>query len=82
MGNKFVISLFLCVSAVSAAAQDLDPTVEVSREYEGKLVEVHKPVLNMAVPDSLTHFALDFDYSVFANPYQSIPAFDETFCFR
>ena len=70
MGNKFVISLFLCVSAVSAAAQDLDPTVEVSREYEGKLVEVHKPVLNMAVPDSLTHFALDFDYSVFANPYK------------
>lgn len=70
MRNKFVISLFMCVSALSAVAQNLDPTVEVSREYEGKLVEVHKPVLNMAVPDSLTHFALDFDYSVFANPYK------------
>ena len=70
MKNKFVIAIFLGVFAVSAAAQDLDPTVEVSREYEGKLVEVHKPVFKMAVPDSLTHFALDFDYSVFANPYK------------
>lgn len=70
MGNKFVIAIFLCIFAVSAAAQDLDPTVEVRREYEGELVEVHKPVFEMAVPDSVTRFALDFDYSVFENPYR------------
>lgn len=70
MENKIVILVFLSMFAVSAAAQDLDPTVEVSREYEGKLVEVHKPNLRMDVPDSLMHFALDFDYSVFANPYK------------
>ena len=51
-------------------AQNLDPTVEVTREYEGKLMEAHKPALEMAVPDSVTHFALDFDYSVFENPYK------------
>lgn len=52
------------------SAQDLDPTVEVSRSYEGKLMEVHKPVLKMAVPDSVTRFDLDFDYSVFESPYK------------
>ena len=70
MRNIFVISVFLCISAAFAVAQDLDQTVEVSREYEGKLVEVHKPAIKMAVPDSVTRFALDFDYSVFENPYK------------
>lgn len=70
MRNIFVISVFSCIFAVSAAAQNLDPTVEVSREYEGKLVEVHKPAFSMAVPDSVTRFALDFDYSVFEKPYK------------
>ena len=70
MRNKFVISIFFLILTFSASAQTLDPTVEVSREYEGKLIEVHKPSINMAVPDSVTRFALDFDYSVFANPYK------------
>ncbi len=70
MRNIFVISVFSCLFALSAAAQNLDPTVEVRREYEGKLVEVHKPVFEMSVPDSVTRFALDFDYSVFDNPYK------------
>ena len=51
-------------------AQDLDPTVEVSRVYEGKLIEVRKPVIEMAVPDTLYRFDLDFDYSVFDSPYR------------
>lgn len=72
MRNIFVISLFSCLWAISGtlAAQNLDPTVEVTREYEGKLVEIHKPSLEMSVPDTVTHFALDFDYSVFENPYK------------
>ena len=70
MRNIFVILTFLGVFALSGAAQNLDPTVEVRREYEGELVEVHKPAFAMAVPDSVTRFALDFDYSVFDNPYK------------
>ncbi len=53
-----------------ASAQDLDPTVIVDRAYEGKLMEVHKPVLEMSVPDTVMRFDLDFDYSVFENPYK------------
>ena len=67
------ILICLCVAItfnVAAVAQTLDPTVEVSREYEGKLIEVHKPYMDMAVPDSLHNFDLGFDYSVFESPYK------------
>ncbi len=59
-----------CMAWIPAASQNLDPTVVVSRNYEGKLMEVHKPSLEMAVPDSATRFDLDFDYSVFESPYK------------
>ena len=55
---------------VMAVAQNLDPTVHVNRAYEGKLMDVHKPSLEMTVPDTLTRFDLDFDYSVFDSPYK------------
>ena len=58
------------VAAASASAQNLNPTVSVTRSYEGRLVEVHKPMQEMSVPDSLYKFDLDFDYSVFENPYR------------
>lgn len=57
-------------AAIVSSAQDLDPTVVVDRAYEGKLMEVHKPVLEMAVPDTVMRFDLDFDYSVFDSPYK------------
>ena len=69
--KRIIISIAIMVSAAfSSAAQNLDPTVEVSRRYEGKLMDVHKPVMEMTVPDSLYRFDLDFDYSVFDNPYR------------
>lgn len=61
---------FMCAASTLAYAQNLDPTVVVDRAYEGKLMEVHKPALEMAVPDTVMKFDLDFDYSVFANPYK------------
>ena len=67
---RSIFTVALSVAALSASAQDLDPTVVVDRAYEGKLMEVHKPSLEMAVPDSVMRFDLDFDYSVFDNPYK------------
>lgn len=64
---SFAATSFL---AVSVSGQNLDPTVEVSRAYEGKLMEVHKPQLKMAVPDSVLRFDLEFDYSVSDSPYK------------
>ena len=66
-----IFSVFLLtVVCQLASAQDLDPTVVVDRAYEGKLIEVHKPSLEMAVPDTVMRFDLDFDYSVFESPYK------------
>ena len=65
-----MIAALAALFHVSAEAQDLDPTVEVRRSYEGKLVEKHKPALTMDVPDSVQRFDLDFDYSVFDSPYR------------
>lgn len=65
--------IFLSVSvsvSAGALAQNLDPTVVVSRDYEGKLIEVHKPKIEMAVPDSVLRFDLEFDYSVSESPYK------------
>ena len=69
--KKIIISISaLFVIVASMEGQNIDPTVEVSRVYEGKLIEVHKPALEMAVPDTMYKFDLGFDYSVFSNPYK------------
>ena len=59
-------------AAVSALAfgQNLNPTVEVTNAYEGGASSIVKPAQQMAVPDSVMTFNLDFDYSVFEKPYQ------------
>lgn len=69
------VSLLILVCA-TVSGQSLDPTVVVSRDYEGKLMEVHKPKMEMAVPDSVLRFDLDFDYSVSDSPYKG--AYDFT----
>lgn len=72
MKNIYILLTVLASLAFigKASAQNLDPTVVVDRAYEGKLMEVHKPVLEMSVPDSVMRFDLDFDYSVFDRPYK------------
>ena len=67
---KILLAAAVLLCPFAASAQNLDPTVEVNRSYEGKLMEVHKPMLEMAVPDSVLRFDLDFDYEVFDNPYK------------
>ena len=59
-------------AAVTALAygQNLNPTVEVTNAYEGGASSINKPAQQMAVPDSVTRFNLDFDYSVFEKPYK------------
>ncbi len=64
----FTVSLLLL--CISAAGQDLNPTVEVSRQYRGTMMDLDKPSVEMAVPDSVTKFNLQFDYSVFDSPFK------------
>lgn len=70
-----ISSALMLVVAPFAGAQNLDPTVVVNRAYEGKLVKMNKSSLVMAVPDSVSTFALDFDYLVFEKPYKGADGF-------
>ena len=63
-------ALSLMLLCGRSAAQDLNPTVEVSRQYRGTLMDMAKPSVPMAMPDSLLKFNLEFDYSVFDNPFR------------
>ena len=71
--NIILTSVALGAALAFSAAlhgQNLNPTVEVDRTYEGKPVGILKEDVPMQVPDSLTSLKLDFDYSVFDNPYK------------
>lgn len=67
--------MLMSVSCIGLYGQNFDPTVDVSRTYEGKLVEVHKPYFKMEVPDSVRRFNLVFDYTVTENPYKGTAVF-------
>ena len=67
------ITIFFALLSASAGmltAQNIDPTVEVTRGYKVELADAHKPSMEMAVPDTVYKFDLDFDYSVTDNPYR------------
>lgn len=52
------------------SGQNLNPTVDVTRDYEVKMMEIRKPLQTMHIPDSVLKFNIDVDYSVFDNPYR------------
>ena len=77
MNYRYIIITLAALMLASGMsdAQELDPTVVVNKAYEGKLVQVHKPAYEMAVPDSVTKFNLDFDYLIFDQPYKGADGF-------
>lgn len=67
--KKIFVSIFsLCVLSLGAWAQH--ETIVVTNTYEPTVPEMKKAEVPMAVPDSLLRFDLDYNYSVFDNPYQ------------
>lgn len=71
-----ILTVCLSVLSVQMNAQEIAPTVVVNRVYEGSIVDAVKPSSQMAVPDSVTRFDLDFKYSVFDKPYSSAGEFN------
>lgn len=74
--RKYITIAVSALLALSASAQNLNPTVQVTNAYEGKLMEVEKQTVPMAIPDSLTQFDWNFNYSVFDNPYKGAYEFN------
>ena len=70
MRHQIFATVLLAGVSALAYGQNLNPTVEVTNAYEVGASSIVKPLQRMAVPDSVTTFNLDFDYSVFEKPYQ------------
>ena len=74
--QRFFITISLLIFSISAVyAQTIDPKVEVSREFDVKLIEINKPDLSTVIADSLSKFNIAFDYSVFEKPYKDLYEF-------
>ena len=69
-----VATMFAIVQTMNAQ-QRIDPTVEVEKEFDSKMTNIVKTPLNTAIPDSLTSFNLDFNYSIFDKPYKDLYEF-------
>lgn len=70
----YILSLLSC-SITLNAQQKIDPTLEVRREFDGKLMEITKSKLPTTLTDSITKFNLKFDYTVFNKPVRDLYEF-------
>lgn len=68
--KRIVISIAFAAISAGLAAQNLNPEVQVTNEYQTRLHDVTKQGPEMVVPDSLLHFDYHFDYSVLESPYR------------
>ena len=69
--KKIISYIYISLFAITSlcAQQKIDPTLEVNRDFDGKLLEIHKTTLNTTFADSLSRFNLDSIYSIFNKPY-------------
>ena len=74
MKKVFIISALLLSAA--AAAQNLNPVVEVTNVYAREATGIEKPEQLLPLPDSVFKFNLDFDYSVKSTPYKGAYEFN------
>ena len=70
MKKIILATTFIIAAGTALYAQNLNPEVQVTNDYVARMADVHKNGTPMAVPDSLTRFSTDIDYSVFTTAYQ------------
>jgi len=68
--KKIIILIVPVMFTLSLRAQNLNPEVHVTNEYQTRLEDVSKQGPELAIPDSLLRFDYHFDYSVFDSPYK------------
>jgi hypothetical protein len=68
--KKVLYTMALLALSLGAAAQNLNPTVEVTNTYKREASGIEKPDQLLPLPDSVTRFNYDFDYTVRNTPYR------------
>lgn len=69
MKRIIISAAALIIAGAGLMAQNLDPTVVVTNTYAQQAGVVEKPSQLFEMPDSVTRFNLDFDYSALSVPY-------------
>ena len=76
--KRLIVILFAFIT-FNALAQNnkqvIDPTVEVNRDFEGKMMEITKGKLGTTIADSLYRFKTNFNYTFFDKPYRDLYEF-------
>lgn len=68
--GKYIFAAVAALMPLVGHSQSRDHVVVVSNAYEATVGAVTKDLPEMALPDSLHRFDLDFDYSVMENPFK------------
>lgn len=77
--KRMISAALFCAAASVMNAQNLNPTISVESQFQGKVAEFQKMDMPMDVPDSLLEFDHKFDYSVFDNPFKGAYEFKPYF---
>lgn len=68
--KKHISLIAALLLPLGIAAQNINPEVQVTNEYETRINDAEKQGPSMTVPDSMLRFDYHFDYSVFESPYK------------
>lgn len=71
----FTLTAIAISTYIAYAQEEISSTVEVKREFEGKLLEISKSKLDTQYSDTLTKLNLNFDYSIFDRPIKDLYEF-------
>lgn len=79
MSMKFfkytLLTAFAIIAHTAVAQQKIDPTLKVEKDFDGTMSNIHKSRLDTNVPDSLSSFNIEFNYSIFDKPYKDLYEF-------
>lgn len=70
-----IATAIILSSATLSAQQKIDPTLEVKRDFDAKLMEITKGKLYSSFADSLGIFNLAFKYTIFDKPIKDLYEF-------
>ncbi len=69
------LSFAILMAGVVSAQTKIDPTLEVKRDFDGKIQEFSKTKLNTQIPDSVRSFNVNMEYSIFNKPMKDLYEF-------
>lgn len=68
--NRYLICAASLLACAGMSAQNLNPQVQVTNDYEARMGEAAKKGVALEVPDSLSEFRTSVDYKVFRTEYK------------